>query len=93
MYFDGSDVGLADNINEYIDGAAIDASGKLFLSTGGDFSVAELSGADEDVFGFTASSIGSNTAGSFDTDLFFDGSKFNLSNMNIDALSFTVDAF
>ncbi|MGB3790820.1 MAG: ASPIC/UnbV domain-containing protein, partial [Phormidesmis sp.] len=93
MYFDGSDVGLADGLNEDIDGVTVDASGKLVFSTAGNFSVPGLSGADEDVFGFTASSTGSNTAGSFDTDLFFDGSKFNLSNMNIDALSFTVDAF
>ncbi len=88
QYFDGSDVGLADDSTEYLDAAATDASGKLFFSVAGDFNAAGLSGADEDVFGFIASSTGSNTAGSFDTDLFFDGSRLNLASGNIDALSF-----
>ena len=42
--------------------------------TTGRFNVGTVSGRDEDVFGFTPTSTGSTTAGTFDNDLFFDGS-------------------
>ncbi|MBE9062317.1 cadherin-like domain-containing protein, partial [cf. Phormidesmis sp. LEGE 11477] len=87
VYFDGSDVGLGNDSREYIDGLAMDASDKLLFSAAGNFDVPRLSGTDEDVFGFTTSSTGSATAGSFDTELLFDGSSFGLSTGNIDAIS------
>jgi len=88
LYFDGSDVGLGDDTTEYLDGLAINANDKLLLSTAGDFDVAGLAGGKEDVSKFGASSTGADTLGSFEPDLFFDGSGFRLANGNIDSLSF-----
>jgi len=78
-YFDGSDVGLGSSSDEDIYALAVDATGKIYLSTRGNFSVSGLSGADEDVFAFTPSSLGSSTAGTFDSTLFFDGSAYGVS--------------
>jgi subtilisin family serine protease len=64
-YFDGSDVGLATSSNEDVDAAAVRSSGSILLSTIGSFSVASVSGADEDIFEFTPTSLGSSTSGSF----------------------------
>ena len=75
LYFDGSDVELT-TANEDIDAIALDASGNLVLSTLGSFSVLGLSGADEDLFRFAATSLGSNTSGSWS--LLFDGSDVAL---------------
>ena len=76
-YFDGTDVGLT-NSGEDVDGLAVDSSGKLYLSTVGNFSVTGASGADEDVVVFTPESLGSTTIGTFTSPLFFDGSAFGL---------------
>ena len=75
LYFDGSDVELT-TANEDIDAIALDAGGNLVLSTLGSFSVLGLSGADEDLFRFVATSLGSNTSGSWS--LLFDGSDVAL---------------
>ena len=64
MYFDGSDVGLTAN-GEDVDAAAVDAAGRIYLSTRDDFAVTGASGADEDVFVFNPSTLGANTAGTF----------------------------
>ena len=48
MYFDGSDVGLGSG-SEIVKGAFVDGP-DLFLTTNGNFSVAGLTGADEDIF-------------------------------------------
>jgi hypothetical protein len=85
MYFDGSDVGLSSS-NENVDGIAVDAAGRLYLSTTGSFSVSGLSGQDEDVFVFTPTSRGSNTAGTFSRTLYFDGSQFGLSSRDVVAI-------
>lgn len=82
IYFDGSDVGL-NSANENVDAVAVDASGKIYLSTTGSFSVSGLSGSDEDVFVFTPTSLGSNTSGTFANPLFFDGSAFGLSGGDV----------
>jgi hypothetical protein len=66
---------------------AVDASGKIYLSTTGSFSVPGLSGADEDVFVFTPTSLGSTTAGTFGPGLFFDGSLYGLSSNDIRGIS------
>jgi len=76
-YFDGSDVGLADTADEDVDAAALNAAGHVLLSTVGNFSVSGVSGADEDVFEFAPTSLGSNTAGSYS--MFLDLSALGIS--------------
>ena len=85
LYFDGSDVGLG-NGSEDVDAMGLDATGKIYLSTVGSFTANGLSGADEDVFGFTPTSLGSATAGSFDAAPFFDGSLFGLGSNDLYAI-------
>jgi hypothetical protein len=43
----------------------VTSTGKLLLSTLGSFSVTGVSGADEDIFQFTPTSLGTNTAGTY----------------------------
>ncbi len=87
FYFDGSDVGLTTN-NEDVDGITILPSGAIGLSTLGDPSVAGLASlADEDIFGFTATALGSVTSGTFS--YYFDGSDVGLGDTNNE----DVDAF
>jgi hypothetical protein len=80
MYFDGSDVGLSTSSSEDVDAVSVTSDGAIYMSTTGNFSVSGISGADEDVFTFDPASLGSGTAGSFRTDLFFDGSDFGFGN-------------
>ena len=87
LFFDGSDVGLGDS-GEDIDGAAVDGSGLLYLSTRAAFAVPGVSGADEDVFVFDPTSLGATTAGGYSSTLFFDGSSFGLTATNLYALDF-----
>jgi hypothetical protein len=77
MYFDGSDVGLTTN-NEDIDGITLDSTGALVISTIGAMSANGASGADTDLFRFAATSLGTNTAGTFS--VYFDGSDVGLSD-------------
>ncbi|MFO7682476.1 MAG: proprotein convertase P-domain-containing protein, partial [Chloroflexota bacterium] len=79
MFFDGSDVGLTTS-GEDIDAISVSTDGKLVLSTTGSFSVTGASGGDEDLFIFTATSLGSTTSGSFA--LHFDGSDVGLNTTN-----------
>jgi hypothetical protein len=65
MHFDGSDVGLADGGGEDVSGAALTPDGDLLLSTLGSYAVPGLAGGDDDVLGFTPTSLGSATAGSY----------------------------
>jgi hypothetical protein len=64
VYFDGSDVGLTDASSEDVDGAGLLPDGRILLSTTGAFSVPGVSGANEDVFAFTPTQLGSVTLGS-----------------------------
>ena len=89
MYFDGSDVGLSTNSGEDLNGLHVRETGflpTLYLSTVGAFSVTGLSGADEDAFAFTPSSLGSTTAGTFGPGLAFDGSLYGLSTFAVDGI-------
>jgi hypothetical protein len=87
MYFDGSDVGLAENSNEDID--ALDViDNKIYLSTLGKFSVNGLIGADEDIFVCEATSLGDVTACHYSSELYFDGSTWGLTANNVDAFNF-----
>lgn len=81
-YFDGSDVSMS-NGDENIYGLAVDLTGNLYFSTKGDFSVPGASGANEDVFVFTSTSLGSSTQGAFASAFYFDGSVWGLSENNI----------
>ncbi|HEX2346332.1 MAG TPA: fibronectin type III domain-containing protein [Gaiellaceae bacterium] len=85
LYFDGSDVGLATSA-ENIDAAAVDASGRIYLSTVGNFSVPGVSGGDEDVFVFTPTTLGTNTTGTYSATLYFDGSAFGLAANDVYAI-------
>jgi hypothetical protein len=84
-YFDGSDVALS-NTAEDVDAVALDASGKVHLSTTGNSSVSGVSGADEDVLVFTPSSLGATTQGTFAPARFFDGSIHGLGANDISAI-------
>ena len=67
FYFDGSDVGLTDNVN----GAHV-AGSDIYLSTQGPFSIGPLTGGGEDVFTCNSANTGPNTdCASYS--LYFDG--------------------
>ena len=85
LYFDGTDVLLTAG-SEDVDAAAVDGTGKIYLSTTGNFAVTNASGADEDVFVFTPTSTGSVTAGTYSSTLYFDGSAFGLSANDVFAI-------
>ena len=85
MYFDGSDVGLADSSNEDVDALDVDPNGAIYLSTTGDFSVTGVAGFDEDVFICSPSSLGSVTACAYSPNLYFDGSTWGQAANDVDA--------
>ncbi|HEX4746005.1 MAG TPA: fibronectin type III domain-containing protein, partial [Gaiellaceae bacterium] len=85
MYFDGSDVGLSSS-GENVDAAAVDATGRIYLSTTGNFSVTGASGADEDVFVFTPTTLGASTTGSYSASLYFDGSVLGFGGNDVSAI-------
>ncbi len=91
FHFDGSDVALTANSEDF-DAIGIHPDGRLLVSVTGGFSGTGASGQDEDLFVFTASSLGSVTSGSFA--LFFDGSDVGLSNSaseDVDSVTYTPD--
>jgi len=81
LYFDGSDVGLSSD-SENVDAIDLTANGKLIISTLGSFSVPGLAGEDEDLLVFTATRLGTSTAGTWA--LHFDGSDVALTNSTED---------
>ncbi len=83
MFFDGSDVGLSGS-SEKIDALGVAPDGRLVLSTNGSFSVNGASGRDEDLMVFNASSLGTNTSGSFD--LYFDGSDVEIKSEDLESV-------
>jgi len=85
MYFDGSDVALGGN-REDVDALAVTPSGGIYLSTTGGFAVPGISGADEDVFVFTPSSLGTATSGTYVAALFFDGGVLGLAGNDVTAI-------
>jgi len=87
IYFDGSDVGLADTNNEDADALDVTSNGNIYLSTLGDFAVSGLSGADEDVFVCAPTSIGPTTACNYSPALYFDGSTWGLDANDVDAIN------
>ena len=83
-YFDGSDVGLSASSSGDIDGVHVDTDGSLLLSTTGSISLSGLSPADEDVFRFVPSTLGTTTAGSFSE--YFDASDQGIAGQDIGAV-------
>ena len=88
MYFDGSDVGLAETSSEDVDALDVTSDGRIYLSTAGDFSVTGVAGADEDVFVCVPTSIGNVTACNYSSNLYFDGSTWGLTTNDVDAFNF-----
>ena len=91
LYFDGSDVGFSSN-GEDVDSIAFAPDGRLVVSTSGSSSVNGVSSRDEDMIVFNQTSLGANTAGSFE--MYFDGSDVGLSTSSsedVDAVSITSD--
>ena len=88
LYFDGSDVGLADSSSEDIDAADVLSNGSIYLSTLGDFSVPGVAGADEDVFVCVPTSTGSITACNYAPALYFDGTTWGQGSNDVDAFNF-----
>jgi hypothetical protein len=87
MYFDGSDVGLSTSSSEDID--ALDViEGNVYLSTLGAFSVTGATGANNDIFICFPTSLGANTACTFQSEHYFTGSTWGLGTNNIDAFNF-----
>jgi len=89
FYFDGSDVGLTTDAED-VDAISLTSGGSLVVSTEGAFSVTGLSGQDEDLLTFNATSLGSVTSGSFQ--MYFDGSDVGLSTTadeDVDAAGLT----
>ncbi|MEZ4712517.1 MAG: spondin domain-containing protein [Caldilineaceae bacterium] len=78
LYFDGSDVGLTGwrNNLEDVDSIALDAQGRLVLSTKGTFFVPGIRGRDEDLIVFNADSLGEETSGAWER--YLDGSDVGL---------------
>lgn len=88
MYFDGSDVGIARDLN----GFTRLSDGSLLMTFDDPFSLSGIGTVDNsDILQFFPTSLGDNTAGSFS--LYFDGSDVGLttSGENIDAISLAPD--
>jgi hypothetical protein len=85
MYFDGSDVGLADTSSEDVDSLEV-VGGNLYLSTLDNFSVNGVVGAGEDIFICVPTSLGDLTACNYVSTLFFDGSAWGLAGNDLDGL-------
>jgi uncharacterized protein YjiK len=81
LYFKGANVGLgpsSEASGERINAFGFLPDGRLLVSTSGVFSVPEVSGGDEDLIAFAATSLGETTSGTWQ--LYFDGSKVGLSD-------------
>jgi hypothetical protein len=90
MVLDGSDVGLGAIGSENIDAIGRTPAGDLLVSVAGGFSASGVSGSGEDIFRFTPTSLGDETAGAWS--LYFDGSDLALdTSANEDIDGFWVD--
>lgn len=88
MYFDGSDVGLAESDDEDIDGLYVrenPAGGlpMLYFSTRGAFDANGITGANEDILAFQPTRLGGTTVGTYQSPLALDGSLLGLADQNI----------
>ncbi len=81
LYFRGANVGLGPSsvdAGERINAIGFLPDGRLVVSTSGNFSVPGVTGKDEDLIAFTATSLGETTSGTWQ--LYFNGSKADLSD-------------
>jgi hypothetical protein len=86
FYFDGSDVGLT-TTSEDINGAWVDdATGNIYLTTLGDFSVTGASGTGADVFMCDPTSLGTTTACTFGPGRYWTGGDHGFGAEIMDAL-------
>ncbi|MEZ4511881.1 MAG: Ig-like domain-containing protein [Chloroflexota bacterium] len=88
LIFDGSDVSFTAD-GEDIDAVGVTADGRLVLSTTGSWSVpatggGTISGSDEDLFIFNATSLGLHTTGTFE--LLYDGSDVDMSSEDVNGV-------
>lgn len=91
LYFDGSDVGLSRPIED-VTGVYVDqATGRLYLSTLGNFDVPGLSGRRGDVFACDPTALGDTTQCTFDPAPVWRGSEAAGSYIAIDGLDVAVD--
>lgn len=88
LYFDGSDVALETG-SEDIDAFSFTADGLLVISTYGKVNVPGVEAKDEDLLVFTATSLGTNTQGTWA--LYFDGSDVELAERGEDVDSLHID--
>jgi hypothetical protein len=85
LYFDGTDVALGDSSSEDVWGAWVDsATGDIYLTTQGAFSVSGLSGGQADIFVCAPTSLGSSTACSFSS--YFDGAAAGIGAEVLDGI-------
>jgi hypothetical protein len=90
LYFDGSDVGLADSSTEDVGGAWVnEANGDIYLAAVGAFSVVGAAGDGADVFICRPSSLGNNTACTFGPGLYWDGSANGFAGQVVDGVALT----
>jgi hypothetical protein len=88
-FFDGSDVGLDADSEDVVGFSVVENGGyTIYLSTFGNFSTNGVFGTGGDVFVFHPTSLGTITAGSFDSMLFLDGSAQGLGSNNVLDVSF-----
>lgn len=88
MVLDGSDVGLSGSSSRNIDAFAIQSDGSILLSVVSETSLPDVGSVDDsDIVRFVPTSLGSNTAGTFEW--YFDGSDVGLSSSgeDVDAIS------
>jgi uncharacterized protein YjiK len=90
LYFDGSDVALADTNDEDVDAVDVTSNGSIYLSTLGNFAVTGLSGADEDVFVCVSTTVGNETVCNYSSTLYFDGSALGLASNGLDGFNVLV---
>lgn len=83
MYFDASDTGLGGNV----EGARVHPStGKIYLSIDGSTTLGGVGITASDIFACTPTSLGNNTACTYDSTLAWDGSNHDYSGENMDAM-------
>ncbi|MGF1523109.1 MAG: hypothetical protein ACFBSF_12410 [Leptolyngbyaceae cyanobacterium] len=85
LFFDGSDLGLASN-GEDINALALQSDGSLLISVTSNLKPGtDTIATNEDIALFTPTSMGENTAGTFE--LFFDGSDVGLGDTAVNGFS------
>ncbi len=88
LHFDGSDVGLGDSSSEDTNGVWIDeTNGDIYLTTIGNFAVANASGDGASVFICHPIALGNNTSCNFGPGLYWDGSVNGFNGEVLDALA------